>query len=92
MNALKKKVQSIPLFQSREHFFYRLQQLLILILHLVLLKWIYYVLTNSGHLKMSHVLYHFLVMSAFGAFLIRGTAWWANRHYQKELKKHELGE
>lgn len=71
-------------FITKKNLFYRFQQLVILILHLILLKWMYYTLTNSGRLSTEHVLYHFLGMSLFGALLIRGCAWWAKNLYLKE--------
>ncbi|MCK6595135.1 MAG: hypothetical protein L6Q33_08045 [Bacteriovoracaceae bacterium] len=71
-------------FINKKNFFYRVQQFIILILHLVLLKWMYYTLTNSGSLSTEHVLYHFLGMSIYGALLIRGCAWWAQNLYLKE--------
>ncbi len=77
-------------FISRKNFFYRFQQFVIFILHLILLKWMYYTLTNSGRLSTEHVLYHFIGMSLFGAFLIRGCAWWAQNHYLKENKLKSL--
>ena len=71
-------------FITKKNFFYRCQQLIILILHLILLKWIHFTLTNAGRLSTEHVLYHFLGMSLFGALLIRGCAWWAQNIYLKE--------
>lgn len=65
---------------------YRFQQLIILILHLILLKWMYYVLSNSGAFSTVVVLYHFIGMSIMGAVLIRGCAYWGRYHYLKELK------
>lgn len=65
---------------------YRAQQLLILIAHLVLLKWILFTLSESGRMPTLHVLLHFTGISFYGAFLIRACAFWANYHYQKELQ------
>lgn len=67
--------------------FYRFQQLLILVAHLVLLGWMYYALSESGHLSMQTVLLHFVGMAIYGALLIRGTALWAKHHYNKENEK-----
>jgi len=66
---------------------YRIQQLIILILHLVLLYWIYYVLNNSGSMTTDIVLYHFLWMAIYGAILIRGCAAWGKYLYSKENKE-----
>jgi hypothetical protein len=64
--------------------YYRGQQLIILILHLVLLKWMYFTLSNAGALNTTEVFYHFIGMSIMGGLLIRGTAYWAKHHYIKE--------
>ncbi len=66
-----------------------MQQLIIVVLHLILLKWIYFVLTNSGALAISEVFYHFIGISIMGAVLIRGCAYWGRYHYLKELKKDQ---
>ncbi len=66
---------------------YRLQQLLILILHLILLGWMLYTLNNAGALSFTKVMLHFLGMSLMGAALIRGTAAWAKWHTQKEWRE-----
>lgn len=68
---------------------YRLQQVIIFILHLILLAWMYYTLSNSGSLSTEEVFYHFIGMSIMGAVLIRGCAYWARYHYLKELKTKE---
>lgn len=68
---------------------YRFQQFLILLAHLILLKWILYTLGESGVMLTSHVLLHFLGMAIYGALLIRGTAYWAQYHHQKELRQYE---
>lgn len=74
-------------FITKKNLNYRLQQLVILILHLILLRWMFYTLSHSGQMSMMVVLLHFIGMSLMGAGLIRGTAWWANYHYMKETKK-----
>ena len=73
-------------FILKNNLWYRFQQLVILILHLILLKWMYFVLSNSGAFSMTEVLYHFIGMSIMGAVLIRGCAYWARYHYLKEIK------
>ena len=67
--------------------FHRFQQLIILLLHLVLLKWMHFSLTESGRLEFSEVLYHFLGMAFYGGLLIRGCAYWGQYHWKKEQKK-----
>lgn len=74
-------------FLKKHHLSYRLQQLLILVLHLILLKWMFFTLTNSGILTTTEVFMHFIGMAIMGALLIRGTAWWAKHHYIKEISK-----
>ncbi len=73
-------------FITKENIWYRLQQLIIFLLHLVLLKWMFYTLSNTGKMQTMEVFYHFFGMSLMGAALIRGSAYWANHHYVKELK------
>ena len=63
----------------------RIQQLIILILHLVLLKWIWYTLGNSGAMDTTTVLLHFSGIATMGALLIFGCAKWARRRYVKGL-------
>jgi apolipoprotein N-acyltransferase len=75
-------------FITKENLWYRIQQLIILVLHLILLKWMFYTLSKSGSLSTSVVFYHFIGMSIMGALLIRGSAYWARHHYIKEIK-HE---
>ena len=43
--------------------FYRFQQIIILVLHLILLKWMYFTLTESGRLDFKEVLFNFLGMT-----------------------------
>lgn len=74
-------------FINKYNINYRLQQLVILILHLILLRWMFYTLSHSGKMTMLTVMLHFIGMSLMGAGLIRGTAWWAQYHYMKEAKK-----
>ena len=63
---------------------YRLQQLLILILHLILLGWMYYALSEAGIMKVSEVLLHFLGMAVYGALLIFGCSRWGKRLYRND--------
>jgi hypothetical protein len=74
---------------EKYNLWYRFQQLVIFVLHLILLKWMYYVLSNSGAFSMAQVFYHFIGMSIMGAVLIRGCAFWAKYHYLKELKENQ---
>lgn len=73
-------------FITQHNLWYRLQQVIIFVLHMILLKWMYYTLSNSGSLSSTDVFYHFIGMSIMGAVLIRGCAYWARYHYLKELK------
>lgn len=75
---------------NKYNLFYRIQQLIIFILHLVLLKWMYFTLSNAGALSTAEVFYHFIGMSIMGAVLIRGTAYWAKHHYIKEVKDENV--
>lgn len=73
-------------FITKNNWFYRVQQLVIFLLHLVLLYWMYFALSESGHLSTTEVTLHFLGMSVFGASLIVGCAKWAKYHHLKEQK------
>lgn len=73
-------------FLTKENLFYRIQQLIILALHLILLKWMHYSLAESGTMQTQEVFYHFFGMAIYGAVLIRGCAAWGKWLHQKELK------
>ncbi len=73
---------------TKKIIWYRFQQLIILVLHLILLMWMYYTLSNSGRLSTTEVCYHFVGMSIMGAMLIRGCAFWARYYYLKEQKEN----
>lgn len=62
----------------------RSEQALIVILHLVLLKWIFYALYEAGSMTTKEITLHFLGLALFGAFLIRGTAFLVQKRYLKE--------
>ncbi len=74
-------------FINKENIGQRFTQLMILIAHIVLLKWILYTLYEGGVLPFSTLLYHFLGISIFGALLIRTCAYIYKREYLKELEK-----
>lgn len=74
-------------FITKENLGQRTIQLLILIAHLILLKWILYTLYEGGVLPFSTLLYHFLGMSIYGAVLIRTCAYIYKRQYLKELEQ-----
>lgn len=65
----------------------RTTQFLILVAHLVLLKWILYTLYEGGVLPFKILMYHFLGISIYGALLIRTCAYIYKRQYLKELEK-----
>ena len=62
---------------------YRLQQFLILIVHLLLLGWIMYLLQDGGSMSLKMVTLHFSGITLLGAGLIFGTAQWAKYHHRK---------
>jgi apolipoprotein N-acyltransferase len=78
-------------FITRKNLQLRLTQLIILIAHLVLLKWILYTLYEGGVMPFANVLYHFLGISVYGALLIRFCAWYYKRQYLKELNSNADG-
>lgn len=74
-------------FINKDNLGYRLQQLIILVLHLILLKWMHYALTELGMEQTSIVLVHFVGMSIYGAALIRGCAAWGKYRHRLDLEK-----
>lgn len=75
-------------FLSRENFFYRFQQVILFVLHIVLLKWMFYALSETGAMDTLTVMLHFLGMSIYGALLIVGCAKWAKWHFEKEKEQN----
>ncbi len=69
---------------NKKNYKYRFMQLLILLAHLALLKWILYTLSEGGVLPFNTLLFHFLGISVAGALLIRFCAWFYHRLYLKE--------
>ncbi len=63
--------------------YYRFEQVLIIALHLILLKWMFYVLSEGGAMKVEAMILHFAGMAVYGAGLIRFCAYWAKRKYLK---------
>jgi apolipoprotein N-acyltransferase len=74
-------------FITRDNLGQRLVQLIILVAHIVLLKWILYTLYEGGVLPFKALLYHFLGISIYGALLIRTCAYIYKRQYEKELAR-----
>jgi hypothetical protein len=64
--------------------FYRFQQFLVIVFHLILLGWMFYSLMDLGNKNTTEVFLHFLGMAIYGGLLIRLTAMWAKHHYEKE--------
>jgi hypothetical protein len=69
---------------NKENYKYRLMQLLILILHLVMLKWILYVLSEGGVMTFNTIVIHFAGLALYGASLIRFCAFYFKRRFEKE--------
>jgi apolipoprotein N-acyltransferase len=72
---------------NKDNLFYRVQQFVIFILHLVLLKWMFYSLSETGSMPTTTVMMHFFGMSVYGALLIIGCAKWAKWHHEQELRE-----
>ena len=75
-------------FVTKENLNHRIMQFIILVAHLVLLKWIIYTLSEGGVLPFKTLMYHFLGISASGGLLIRFCAWFYKKQYLKELEKN----
>ena len=76
-------------FVNKDNLGQRFTQLIILIAHIVLLKWILYTLYEGGVLPFKTLMFHFLGISVFGALLIRTCAYIYKRQYLKELEKND---
>ncbi len=87
LNYLEKLGAYVAQHWSADLVAYRLQQLFILVAHLLLLKWMFYTLSEAGSLPTMQVFLHFAGMAAYGGFLIRGTAYWAQRRYRQETQQ-----
>jgi apolipoprotein N-acyltransferase len=57
---------------------------IILVLHLVMLKWILYALHEGGVLPFKTLLLHFTGIAIYGAVLIRACAYIYHQDYLKE--------
>ncbi|AYF45515.1 MULTISPECIES: hypothetical protein [unclassified Halobacteriovorax] len=66
---------------------YKLQFVVIFIIHIALLYWIYWLLQNTGALSTMKVMAHFTGIAIYGALLIRGCAAWAKWHHLNDIKK-----
>jgi apolipoprotein N-acyltransferase len=75
-------------FVTKENLNQRMVQFIILVAHLVLLKWILYTLYEGGVLPFKSLMFHFLGISIYGALLIRTCAYIYKRQYLKELEKN----
>ncbi len=75
-------------FITRENMGDRFIQLVILIAHLALLKWILYTLYEGGVLPFTTLMFHFTGISVAGGLLIFTCAQIYKRQYLKELKKN----
>lgn len=74
-------------FITKENMGQRFIQLIILIAHIVLLKWILYTLWEGGVLPFKTLMFHFGGISIYGALLIRTCAYIYKRQYLKELER-----
>ncbi|MBT6326068.1 MAG: hypothetical protein HOJ35_08865 [Bdellovibrionales bacterium] len=66
--------------------FYKLQQVIIFLIHIFLLVWIIFILKNASIYSTKEITFHFMGMAIYGATLIYGTAQWAKRHHLKSLQ------
>lgn len=77
-------------FLSKQNWRKRLVELIILVVHLLLLRWIIYVLSEGGALPIEIVIMHFMGLAMSGALLIRFCAWLYRRQYLRENNLSEL--
>jgi apolipoprotein N-acyltransferase len=83
-------IQHLSTFLNKQNWRKRLVELIILVIHLLLLKWILYVLFEGGALPIEIVIMHFMGLAVTGALLIRFCAWLYRRQYLKENNLREL--
>ena len=72
---------------KRKNFLGFTEKVILLIAHLLLLKWILFVLENANSMQNQEVTLHFLGLAAAGSFLIYLCANLAKFRYQQEVKK-----
>ncbi len=77
-------------FLNRNNWRRRMVELVILVAHLLLLKWILFVLGEGGRLPIEMVVAHFMGLAVSGALLIRFCAWLYHRQYLRENNLREL--
>ena len=77
-------------FLNKNNWRRRMVELVILVVHLLLLRWIVYVLSEGVTLPIELVVGHFMGLAVSGALLIRFCAWLYRRQYLRENNLHEL--
>lgn len=76
-------------FFSKDKLGLRLQQFIILVLHIILIRWMYYSLFELGMETTEVILLHYVGMSVYGALLIRGCAAWGKYRYRLEIRNNK---
>jgi apolipoprotein N-acyltransferase len=74
---------------SKALILYRLEQIIIVVAHLVLLRWIFFALYQAGDLLAKDMMIHFLGMAIYGAVLIRLCAFLAKKRHLKQIDEQE---
>ena len=69
---------------------YRTEQVLIILIQLLLLWWIMYVLQEGATMSTQLMLMHFVGIGIFGALLIRGCAYRAQKRFETEQAKKQI--
>ncbi len=73
----------LRILKDKKKRLYWIEWTLIVIAHLVLLKWILFALNEGSLLPTEEMLMHFTGIGLYGAGLIRLCAWLAQRRYEK---------
>jgi apolipoprotein N-acyltransferase len=71
---------------------YRGEQVLIIVAHLALLRWILFTLYEASTITPMKMLFHFVGMALYGAILIRLCAYLAHRRFIKSSNNQESGQ
>ena len=77
-------------YLNKNNYRRRMVEFVILVAHLLLLKWIVYILSEGGALPVELVIAHFVGLAMAGALLIRFCAWLYRREYLRENNLSEL--
>jgi len=77
------------LLMNKKQILYRSEQVLIIVAHLALLRWILFALYEASTITPMRMLVHFVGMALYGAVLIRLCAYLAHKRYLKSITQEK---